>query len=330
MNTKIFVFIFLFVLVLMVRAADEAADTNTNTDNKADTETDEKANTNTNVNANTNANTNTNNNNKNNNNNANTNTDANTTTDVKTDDKANTNTPTNNNSGNTEDNTNKNNDLGDGPIDTINNTNTTLDACGTTSSQLGMFSFSKPISKSVLVQFSNFTIIWYYNNIIYDNYAYPTNNITISLFYEEDGNSNNWASSWKNPVWEKTLAMSEIEEGPTLTNNVRSYQWNWRIMYDDKGANTEGFKQSLRTNEKYKLRISGDGKDIQRNENLKCYQDGDIMPGTTRAFYIVENNYVPIYSPMKITDGAFSISSIKILSQIIFSIVITFFYLLIN
>jgi len=101
-------------------------------------------------------------------------------------------------------------------------------------------------------------------------------------------------------------------------------------MYDENGASNEGFQQSLRTNEKYKLRISGDGKDIQRNENLKCYQDGDIMPGTTRAFYIVENGHLPLYSPIKIADGAFAISSIKILSQIILPIAVALFYFFMN
>eukprot|EP00833_Pecoramyces_ruminatium_P002334 jgi/Orpsp1_1/1176366/evm.model.c7180000057323.1 len=329
MNTKLFFIVFFFCLVLFARAADEKENT-----------------TNTDVSDNSNKNTETSNNSDNKTTDAKTDasTDTNTDADGKTDAKTNTNTndKTTNNSNdannkstdNTKDNnndtTNDNFDLGDGHIDTITNTNTTLDACGTTSSQLGMFSFSKPISKSVLAPFTNFTIIWYYNNIIYDSYSYPTNNITLSLFYEEDANSNNWASSWKTPVWEKTLPMSEIQEGPTLTNNVRSYQWDWKIRYDENGANNEGFVQSLKTNEKYKLRISGDGKDIQRNENLKCYQDGDIMPGTTRAFYIVENNHIPSYEQMKIADGAFAISSIKIISQIILPIAFSFFYLFMN
>lgn len=192
--------------------------------------------------------------------------------------------------------------------ETTMSNNTVIDGCGTISAQVGMFSFSKPISKSVLVQYSNFTIIWYYNNIIYDNYTYPTNNVTLSLFYEEDANSNNWASSWKKPVWTKTLSISEIENGPTLTNNVKSYQWDWKINYDDDREN-KGFIQALRTNEKYKLRISGDGKDLQTNsDNFKCYHDGDIMPGSTRAFYIVENNALSnkYYAPINVPDGAFS------------------------
>jgi len=107
-------------------------------------------------------------------------------------------------------------------------------------------------------------------------------------------------------VWEETIPMSKIEEGPTLTNNVRTYQWNWRLLYNETGQDTKNFKQALRTNEKYKLRISGDGKDIQRNPDLKCYQDGDIAPGATRPFFIVDNNKIPSYGPLAIPDHAFA------------------------
>jgi len=194
----------------------------------------------------------------------------------------------------------------EGQLDTIVNTNTTLDECGTTSSQLGMFSFYRPISKSILVLHSNFTIIWYYNNLMNEVYTYPTEYITLSLFYEEDANPNSWASSWKKPVWEKVIPMGEVEAGPTLTNNVPSYQWDWKILYDGKTGqpSSEGVYQTLRTNEKYRLRISGDGKDLQRNSALQCYREGDIMPGVTRSFYMVENIALPTYEPFAIPDGA--------------------------
>ncbi|ORX40423.1 hypothetical protein BCR36DRAFT_364590 [Piromyces finnis] len=205
--------------------------------------------------------------------------------------------------------------------------NATLDACGHTSRQFGLFSFSKPISKSVIPILSNFTIVWYYNNILDATYFYPTNNVTFSLYFEQDANSNDWSNAWKNPVWEQTIPMSEVETGPILTGNVKSFQWNWRVMYDENGLDTKNFKQSLRTNEKYKLRISGDGKDIQRNPELKCYQDGDITPGSTRPFYIVDNTELPIFNPIDIPDSAFSMLSFKPILQFIFPL---FFIILIH
>jgi len=197
-------------------------------------------------------------------------------------------------------------------LDTVVETNRTMDECGTTSSQLGMFTFYRPISKSILVIRSNFTVIWYYNNILDEEYSYPSQYITLSLFYEEDADPNSWASSWKKPVWVKEIPMGEIEQGPILTGNVPSYQWNWRIMSDEKGAvNTEGFQRNLQTNQKYRLRISGDGKDLQRNPDLECYQEGDIMPGVTRSFYVVDNVELPTYEPLAIPDGAPSVWTFK-------------------
>jgi len=124
---------------------------------------------------------------------------------------------------------------------------------------------------------------------------------------------NEWMnSSWKKPVWVKEIPMGEIEQGPILTGNVPSYQWNWRIMSDEKGAvNTEGFQRNLQTNQKYRLRISGDGKDLQRNPDLECYQEGDIMPGVTRSFYVVDNVELPTYEPLAIPDGAPSVWTFK-------------------
>ncbi|ORX40422.1 hypothetical protein BCR36DRAFT_416885 [Piromyces finnis] len=218
----------------------------------------------------------------------------------------------------------------DTPIENASNTNTTLDACGHTSRQFGVFSFAKPISKSVVPIFSNFTINWYYNNILESGtYFYPTNNITIGLYFEQDANSDDWSNAWKSPVWEQTIPMNEISEGPTLTGNVKSYQWDWKVMYNNNGLDTQNYKKSIKTNEKYKLRISGDGKDIQRNPELKCYQDGDIAPGSTRPFYIVDNTELPIFNPMDIPDSAFSMVSFKPILQYIlplFFIILLYFF----
>ncbi|ORX68068.1 hypothetical protein BCR32DRAFT_330223, partial [Anaeromyces robustus] len=265
-------------------------------------------------------------------------------TTAKTNTNANTNTDTNSNTSNGTTNSNSNNDTSpsktddktsestsvieteDAQLDEIKNSNKTLDSCGTTSSQLGMFSFHRPVAKNVLVPYSNFTIIWYYNNIIYDSYNYPTSNITIGLYYEDDANSNS-AGSWKSPVFERTLSMDQIEEGPTLTGNKRSFQYNWKIMYDDTGAkSTADFHQILRPNEKYKLRISGDGKDLQRNPD-NCYSEGDIIPGITRPFYIAENSHIPLYANIVVPDTAYSHNIIKTLTQIILPIAIAFYYL---
>lgn len=332
----------------MVKAADEVADNtsqdtpNTDSDKTTpDTTTnnDTSNNNNTNNNNTNNSNTNSSNTNNSNTNNNNTpqNTDAksNTNSDTSSNSNGNINPQngSNNNNNNLKPNQTNNqsspdNEIEEGQLDEIKNTNTTLDSCGTTSSQLGMFSFYRPISKNVLVPFSNFTIIWYYNNIIYDSYNYPTNNITIGLYYEDDANYNS-ASSWKSPVFERTLTLDQIEEGPTLTGNVRSYQYNWKIMYDENGANNADFHQNLRPNEKYKLRISGDGKDLQRYPD-NCYSEGDIIPGVTRAFYVVENNHIPLYGNISVPDGAWTYHTMKTLTQIILPIALAFYYLFIN
>jgi len=346
MNSKLFFIILLFCIILIVKAADEVAENtsqdtpNTDSDkNTPDTTTNNNtSNSNTSNNNNSN-NNNSNSNNTNNNNNSNANSN---NTPQNTDGKTNTNSNNNGNINSQNGSDNKDNlkqnqtnnqsstdnEIEDAPLDEIKNTNTTLDSCGTTSSQLGMFSFYRPISKSVLVPFSNFTVIWYYNNIIYDSYNYPTNNITIGLYYEDDANYNS-ASSWKTPVFERTLTLDQIEEGPTLTGNVRSYKYNWKIMYDENGASNADFHQTLKPNEKYKLRISGDGKDLQRNPN-NCYSEGDIIPGVTRAFYVVENNHMPLYGNIIVPDGALTYHTMKILIQIILPIALALYYLFIN
>jgi len=311
MNSKLFFIILIFCIILMTKAADEVAgSTTTDTDTTGNNGDTASTSNNGDVKSNTNLDTNT----KTTNNNQQVSDNQNSLKPSKTDNPSSESTTIT--------------ETEDGQIETIKNTNTTLDSCGTTSSQLGMFSFHRPVSKNVLVPFSNFTIIWYYNNIIYDSYNYPTNNITLGLYYEDDANSNS-AGSWKSPVWERTLPMDQIEEGPTLTNNVRSYQYNWRIMYDENGFSNADFHQVLRPNEKYKLRISGDGKDLQRNPD-NCYSEGDIIPGITRAFYVVENNHIPLYAHIPIKDAAFTHHAIKTLTQIILPMTIAFYYLFIN
>jgi len=304
MNSKL-LFVFLFLcLILMTRAADEKAEEKT--EEKTEDKTDTK----------------------------NTDTEKADTTETKTTATGTTTKTTGTKAGEIvdEDSTNNNNNSGEleANVDTIANSNSTIDACGHTSKQLGTFSFHKPIAKSVVPIYTNFTVIWYYNNIIYDSYEYPTNNITLSLYFEKDANPNDWANAWKDPVWEETIPMSQISAGPVLTNNVRTYQWDWKLMYNDQGQDTSNFKQALRTNEKYKLRISGDGKDIQRNPELKCYKDGDISPGSTRAFYIVDNNSIPTYEPFSIPDGAFSLTSHQTMIQYLVPLLMMMLYLLWN
>lgn len=274
MNKKIIFYFIALVLsnYLVMAQLNQAMTPNTN-----------NGNTNTNTNPNTNANTNPN---TNSNTNSNTNANTNVNTNVSSSPTKNTGTKTLGSTSKT-------------PLTEENVKHT----CASDKSTLGMFSFHRPRSESVLVVNSNFTIVWYYNNIINEVYNYPKNNITLKLFYEEDADSNNWSNSWKKPVWSRTLNMNEIEEGPMLKNNVRSYQYNWMII----PLTTHGFLQSLKSNQKFKLRIYGDGKDIQSNaENYACYANNDIQPGITRAFLLVENNHIDnkYYSPIPIEDGA--------------------------
>ncbi|OUM68863.1 hypothetical protein PIROE2DRAFT_19798 [Piromyces sp. E2] len=167
---------------------------------------------------------------------------------------------------------------------------------------------------------SNFTIIWYYNKILpgYE-YNYPVNNITFKLFYEDDANPNNWANAWNNPVFERTIPMSEVKEGPTIENG-KTFLYNWDVIQDIE----HGFKQSPKTNEKYKLRIYGDGKDAQSAQRDICYGDGDIIPGLTRSFYLVDNGRIieKYYAPIPIEDDAMMNAKVSLFMTFIVSILL--------
>jgi len=147
--------------------------------------------------------------------------------------------------------------------------------------------------------------MWYFANILPEyTYNYPQQNITFKLFHTEDANPNSWAANpFTKPVFERTIsvASNEIVVGEII-DQKQTYQYNWFI------DPTVDFKQGLKTPEKYKLRIYGDGKDVQSNKaNFQCYDDGDIQPATTREFYIVENQPIDInryYHPIPIEDDA--------------------------
>lgn len=145
--------------------------------------------------------------------------------------------------------------------------------------------------------------MWYFANILEGNtYKYPENNITLKLFHKEDANPNDYATAYKKAVFEKTITVDQIEKGP-IVQNIQTYQYNWNII----PSQQEGFKEPLIPNKEYKLRIYGDGKDVQSNgENYKCYDDGDIQPGSTREFYVVENTEIDnhYYRPIPIEDDA--------------------------
>ncbi|ORY77138.1 hypothetical protein LY90DRAFT_501524 [Neocallimastix californiae] len=171
---------------------------------------------------------------------------------------------------------------------------------------------------------SNFTIVWSYNNILEGyEYNYPKNDVTIKLFFEEDANPNNWSNAWKNPVFEKTIPLEKVETGPIL-NGIQTYQYNWFINPKD------GFIRSPKSNEKYKLRIYGDGKDVQSNSaNFQCYGDGDIQPGLTVAFYIVENNRIEerYYRQLPIVDNG---DGMQAKSSLVMSLIAAIFLILFN
>lgn len=250
-----------------------------NTSTSGNTSTGGNANANTNTNGGNNANTSTNTNGNTNGNTNNNNANGNTTT---------TKTVSNNND------TNDDKTLGDDEEEPIKET-----GCGSDRSSLGMFAFHKPIKRSILAINSNFTIVWSYNNILEGyEYNYPQNEITLKLFYEDDANPNNWANAWKNPVMIKNIKMAEVEKGAVI-KGIQTYQYNWQIDPAETLKN-------LKTNEKYKLRIYGDGKDVQSNSaNFTCYDNGDIQPGLTVAFYIVDNNHIQdiYYRPIAIEDN---------------------------
>jgi len=196
--------------------------------------------------------------------------------------------------------------------------------CGTDRSSLGMFAFHRPIKKSILVQNSNFTIMWYFANILpeYD-YNYPTKDITFKLYREEDANPNSWgADSYKKPVFERTIPVSEVEVGPIIENK-QTYQYNW---YIDPSVDV---KQTFQSNKKYRLRIYGDGKDVQSNSaNFECYDDGDIQPATTREFYVVNNEPIDTkyYFPIKIEDEARMSTKISLIMTFMISMFVILYH----
>jgi len=273
-----------------------------------DSNTTEKTNANGNANNNnadtkpTNTNSNTN---SNSNSNANSNGNTNSNANVNTNDNS-----KNNNKGNT--NTDENGDE-------IKET-----GCGSDRASLGMFAFHKPIKRSILVINSNFTIVWSYNNILEGyEYNYPQNDVTFKLYYEDDANPNNWSNAWKNPVFEKTIPLADVEQGVIL-NGIQTYQYNWFIDPKD------GFIRNPKSNEKYKLRIYGDGKDVQSNNaNFKCYGDGDIQPGLTVAFYIVDNNRIEdrYYKQIPIIDNGTGMQSKTSLMSFITTILLILYYI---
>jgi len=177
------------------------------------------------------------------------------------------------------------------------------DGCEHNRDSLGMFAFVKPVKRSILVTNSNFTIQWFYNKILAGyTYNYPSSNITFKLFYEDDSNPNNWGLAWGNPVFERTVPISQIEDGPIISGS-KTYQYNWEVITDT----DHGFKQSPKSAEKYRLRIYGDDKDAQSNQaGFQCYSDGDISPGLTVPFYLVENQRITdkYYQVMEIEDDA--------------------------
>jgi len=209
-------------------------------------------------------------------------------------------------------------DLGDNGNDEGNDEEVTEigDYCGNERDSWGMFAFRKPDKKSVVVMNSNFTIIWYYNKIREGfTYNYPSN-ITFKLYYEEDSNPNVWNNPWDKHVFERTVPLSECQEGPSF-NGIRTQQYNWEIIPDVE----HGFIQNARIG-KYRLRIYGDNKDVQSNSNFECYADGDIYPALTNPFYIVENNRITdkYYNVIEIDDDARMNAKVSLLFTFIISL----------
>jgi len=195
-------------------------------------------------------------------------------------------------------------------------------------SEVGNILFHKPNESSVVVPYSNFTVIWYYQDRQLP-VIYPRNNITIMLFKNEDANYNDNINGWKNYLFSVTLPMSEIEPGPEIKEleGKPTYQWNWDTnFYVDKN-----FIQYPSLNTKFKLRIFGDGKDIVINKkNYPRYKNGDLTHGVTSAFYIVENKQLGNYNPSEFViknAGASVFKSTKVLTTIFVSVVASLFML---
>lgn len=141
------------------------------------------------------------------------------------------------------------------------------------------------------------------------------------LFKSEDANYNDYMNAWKNPIYTRTIPVSEIQPGPERLDGKPVYQWDWDTnFYID-----DGFTQHPGLNEQYKFRIIGDGKDIITNkDHYECYVDGDLTPGSTSSFYIVKNNPLGLnYKPLVIENGSSSnFRSTKIFTTIFISIII--------
>jgi len=160
--------------------------------------------------------------------------------------------------------------------------------CVSNRGTLGTIVFVRPISKSIVVINSNFTIRWRYDTKEGYDYNFPQNTITFKLYHESDANLNSGdITQWRQNIYEKTIPLNEVEKGPVVTGNYQTYQYNWFIVPNDKG-----FKKQL-TQGKYKLRIYADGKDIHTNpDNFPCYSDGDLQAGTTLAFHVIGNEFI--------------------------------------
>jgi len=134
-------------------------------------------------------------------------------------------------------------------------------------------------------------------------------------------------SAWKNPIYTITIPISQIEPGPQRTDGKPVYQWDWDTNFY---ANS-GYTQPPNLHAQYKFRIIGDGKDISTNKaNYDCYVDGDLTPGSTSSFYIVENRALGLdYKPLVIENGGYSIlKSTKLITSIILSITVSLLILL--
>jgi len=291
-------------------AENDNSKTTANNDN-----TKENAKSNTNSDNNTNAD-------QKNNNTSNTNSNTKTNTNLNANSKTDTNSNGNTN-GNAKNNGIINNNNKGNSTTTEGDENKETD-CGSDRASLGMFAFHKPIKRSILVINSNFTIVWSYNNILEGyEYNYPQNDVTFKLYYEDEANPNNWSNAWKTPVFSKTIPLSQVEQGVIL-NGIQTYQYNWFIDPKD------GFIRNPKSNEKYKLRIYGDGKDVQSNSaNFTCYGDGDIQPGLTVAFYIVDNNRIEdrYYKQIQIVDNG---AGMQAKTSLIMSFIATILLILYN
>ncbi|OUM70256.1 hypothetical protein PIROE2DRAFT_1672 [Piromyces sp. E2] len=272
-----------------------------NTDNN-NTNTDNNNNNTGNADSGNSSNANNNNNNNNNNSNSNVNND-------------------NNNNDNSSNNKNNDKELEE---DNNHGDEEIVPEC---SSNIGNILFQKPDKKSIVVPYSNFTIIWYYDDRGFE-VRYPSNNITFMLFKNEDANYNDYANAWKKPIFTMTVNISEIQPGPERLDGKPVYQWDWDTNFY---LNEQYYTEPPTLNAKYKFRIIGDGKDISTNKaNYDCYVDGDLTPGSTSPFYIVKNSALGLdYKPLVIENGGHSIlKSTKFITSLIISITISLIILL--